>query len=88
MQNGEITSEMAESPHVTFVVLIGTNNLGSGHLPTPTAEVLRSPELQPKPNGAQMCVLCAERCVTRGWSMWCVLWLFNHRASALWRSGS
>ena len=37
IQNGHLAQEYASDPSAIFVVLIGTNNLGSGELPGPTA---------------------------------------------------
>ena len=38
LEHGELTTSVAENAKALFVVLIGTNNLGSGELPEPTAE--------------------------------------------------
>jgi lysophospholipase L1-like esterase len=37
LQNGQLLSEFADDPTSIFGILVGTNNLGSGELPGPTA---------------------------------------------------
>mmetsp|Transcript_37912 Transcript_37912/g.55887 ORF Transcript_37912/g.55887 Transcript_37912/m.55887 type:complete len:393 (+) Transcript_37912:61-1239(+) len=37
LNHGELPKNVAHHKKATFVVLIGTNNLGSGHLPSPTS---------------------------------------------------
>lgn len=38
LQNGELSTMVAQHAHALFVLLVGTNNLGSGELPGPTAQ--------------------------------------------------
>eukprot|EP00592_Proboscia_alata_P011185 CAMPEP_0194363910 /NCGR_PEP_ID=MMETSP0174-20130528/11780_1 /TAXON_ID=216777 /ORGANISM="Proboscia alata, Strain PI-D3" /LENGTH=328 /DNA_ID=CAMNT_0039137633 /DNA_START=254 /DNA_END=1240 /DNA_ORIENTATION=- len=38
LQNGELPQSASSNNQAIFVILIGTNNLGNGHLPNPTAQ--------------------------------------------------
>jgi lysophospholipase L1-like esterase len=42
LQNGQLLPEYANDPVAVFVILIGTNNLGAGELPEPTAQGIAS----------------------------------------------
>mmetsp|Transcript_14625 Transcript_14625/g.32256 ORF Transcript_14625/g.32256 Transcript_14625/m.32256 type:complete len:207 (-) Transcript_14625:150-770(-) len=42
LQNGELLPAFADEDNAVFVILIGTNNLGSGMLPDPTAKGVRA----------------------------------------------
>ena len=80
MQNGQLQSVVANDPNALHVVLIGTNNLGSGELPGPTAEGMLAVadyllqhtkgfvlmlELLPRGDGSQILPqLCPPRCRT------------------------
>lgn len=42
LRHGELTPRIAANPHVLFVLLIGTNNLGGGHLPTDVSRAVEA----------------------------------------------
>lgn len=81
MDHGEVPPAVAVDSNVTFVVLIGTNNLGSGILPEPTAlgvvEVAKYllsntrgklvlVQLLPRGDAQRLARLCPPRCNSHG----------------------
>lgn len=80
LQHGELLAEIANDPSAVFVVMIGTNNLGSGMLPTHTqagilavadyllehtAGKLVLLELLPRGDSQRLKRLCPPRCTSR-----------------------
>jgi len=80
LQNGQLLPAYANDERGTYVVLIGTNNLGSGELPGPTSDgviavaeyILKSTkgrllllELLPRGDGKRLARLCPPRCDSR-----------------------
>eukprot|EP00568_Trieres_chinensis_P001680 CAMPEP_0183302430 /NCGR_PEP_ID=MMETSP0160_2-20130417/8213_1 /TAXON_ID=2839 ORGANISM="Odontella Sinensis, Strain Grunow 1884" /NCGR_SAMPLE_ID=MMETSP0160_2 /ASSEMBLY_ACC=CAM_ASM_000250 /LENGTH=329 /DNA_ID=CAMNT_0025465195 /DNA_START=158 /DNA_END=1147 /DNA_ORIENTATION=+ len=81
MENGELLESVRDDPDAVFAVMIGTNNLGSGHLPGPTAEgvlavaeyILTNTEgrlilllLLPRGDTFKVERLCPPRCSSEG----------------------
>ena len=79
LQNGHLHPEYAEDPDALFVVLIGTNNLGAGELPGPTADGIIAVlqylldhtqgniiylEVLPRGDDHRLPALCPPRCQT------------------------
>eukprot|EP00961_Rhodomonas_salina_P211585 2856867-Rhodomonas_salina.1 len=42
LADGELTPAVAAMTNATFIMMIGTNNIGRGHLPGPTVEGVRA----------------------------------------------
>jgi len=81
LQNGQILPIYANDEQATYVLLIGTNNLGSGELPGPTSVgvmtvaeyILKSTkgrlllvQLLPRGDGWRVARLCPPRCDSNG----------------------
>mmetsp|Transcript_3618 Transcript_3618/g.4103 ORF Transcript_3618/g.4103 Transcript_3618/m.4103 type:complete len:361 (+) Transcript_3618:1-1083(+) len=81
LQNGQLLPSYANDDLATYVVLIGTNNLGSGELPTPTSigvmtvaeYILKSTkgrlvlvQLLPRGDSQRLPRLCPPRCDSDG----------------------
>ena len=79
--HGELRPEYADNKDAVFVVLIGTNNLGRGHLPKPTAEGIEAVaryllentkgrivllSLLPREDNEKVSRLCPPRCNSKG----------------------
>ncbi|KAG7350618.1 exo-1,4-beta-glucosidase [Nitzschia inconspicua] len=61
LQHGQLLSEYSNDPTAMFVVLIGTNNLGAGELPGPTARgILAVVEYLLKNTSKESCLLIFE----------------------------
>lgn len=81
LQNGELLPAYANDERATYVILIGTNNLGAGELPGPTSDgvmvvaeyILQSTkgrllllQLLPRGDRERVAHLCPPRCDSRG----------------------
>ena len=81
LQNGELLPDFANDEQAIFVVLIGTNNLGSGELPGPTSvgvlavadHLLKNTkgklllmQLLPRGDSERVARLCPPRCDSQG----------------------